>query len=92
MKSKMQSEKRCYICDAYGYVEEHHIFFGTANRKKSERYGLKVYLCYMHHRDSVIGVHFNRELDLSLKKKAQKIFEKEHSREEFMQEFGKNYL
>ena len=92
MKSIVQNEKRCYVCDAYGYLEEHHIFHGTANRKKSEKHGLKVYLCYLHHRDNVIGVHFNKELDLALKKKAQEIFEKQHSREEFMQEFGKSYL
>lgn len=92
MKSIVQSEKRCYVCDAYGYLEEHHIFHGTANRKKSEKHGLKVYLCYLHHRDNVIGVHFNKELDLALKKKAQEIFEKQHSREDFMQEFGKSYL
>lgn len=92
MKSIMQKEKRCFICDSCGYVESHHIFHGTANRKLSERHGLKVYLCYLHHRDSVTGVHFNRELDLSLKRIGQKAYEKQHSREEFIKEFGKNYL
>lgn len=92
MKSIIQTEKRCYICDACGYVEEHHIFHGTANRKLSEKHGLKVYLCYMHHRDTVSGVHFNSELDTKLKRIGQQYYEKQHSREEFMREFGKNYL
>ena len=92
MKSILQTEKKCYICGCMGYVEEHHVFHGTANRKKSERHGLKVWLCYMHHRDSTIGVHFNAELDRKLKEIGQAAFERQHSRREFMQEFGKNYL
>lgn len=95
MAGSIMEEKHtqtCYICGIGGYLEEHHIFYGTANRKKSERAGLKVHLCYLHHRDSVTGVHFNRELDIALKKKAQQAYEQIHSREEFMQEFGKNYL
>ena len=43
MKSILQTEKKCYICGCMGYVEEHHVFHGTANRKKSERHGLKVW-------------------------------------------------
>lgn len=92
MKSIIQTEKKCYVCGCTGYVEEHHIFHGTANRKKSERHGLKVWLCYLHHRDSIVGVHFNSDLDRKLKEVAQTEFEKQHSRKEFMAEFGKNYL
>lgn len=91
-KSVIQNEKRCYICDAVGYLEEHHIYHGMGRRKLSEKYGMKVYLCYMHHRDSVVGVHFNKMNDLMLKKKGQEVFEKMHSREEFISIFGKSYL
>lgn len=38
------------------------------------------------------GVHFNRELDLKLKRECQEKFEETHSREEFMKIIGKNYL
>ena len=31
---------RCWLCGRWGWLEEHHIF-GGANRKKSEKYGLK---------------------------------------------------
>lgn len=92
MKSIIQTEKKCYVCGCKSYVEEHHIFHGTSNRKKSEKHGLKVYLCYVHHRDSRIGVHFSPELDRKLKEEAQRIFELSHTRKEFMKEFGRNYL
>jgi hypothetical protein len=47
MKSiiKGDSEDRCYICGRAEWIERHHIFNGTANRKKSEKYGLTVHLC-----------------------------------------------
>jgi hypothetical protein len=47
MKSILQDEKECYVvanrlipvdytkCSRYANLEEHHIFFGTANRKLS---------------------------------------------------------
>ena len=74
------------------HVAEHHIFYGSANRKKSEEYGLKVYLCGPHHNLSNDGVHFNPTLDLLLKKFAQKKFEEKYSHEKFMEVFHKNYL
>lgn len=54
-KSIIQKKKECIICNSLN-VEEHHVFFGTANRKLSEKYGLKVYLCAEHHRGTR-GVH-----------------------------------
>ena len=50
-KSIIQSEKKCFICGS-PYVEEHHIFFGTANRRLSESRGLKCWLCNYHHTGS----------------------------------------
>lgn len=85
--------KTCFACGAEGYVEEHHIFHGTANRKKSEKTGIKVHLCYLHHRDSALGVHGeNVELDRKLKEAGQRAYEQLHSRKEFIHEFGRNYL
>lgn len=73
MKSIIQNEKECYICRS-PYVEEHHIFYGTANRKLSEKYGLKIWLCSEHHRGRT-GVHFCKELDSEIKDLAEKKFE-----------------
>lgn len=91
-KSIMQTEKRCYVCGTTYDIHEHHIFYGTANRKQSEKHGFKVYLCGRHHNLSNKGVHFDRELDLRIKQDCQRLFEKTHSREEFMSIIGKNYL
>lgn len=92
MKSIIQKEKRCIVCHNPN-TEEHHIFFGTANRKLSEKYGLKVYLCSKHH-TGTRGVHGKngKELDTYLKQLAQSRFEEKESREKFRQIFGISYL
>ncbi len=92
MKSIIQNEKECFLCKTIYNLHNHHIFYGTANRRLSEKYGLKVWLCGNHHNLSNEGVHFNRELDLHIKRIGQAAFEKTHTREEFMKIFGKNYL
>ena len=88
MKSIIQSEKECYLCQGINDLEEHHVIFGTSNRKNSEKYGLKVFLCHTCH----TIVHHNRKVDLKLKEVAQKRFEETHTRDEFRQIFGKSYL
>ena len=70
----------------------HHIFYGTANREVSERNGFKVYLCGYHHNLSNFGVHFDKKLDIALKRYAQQIYEQEHTREDFIKLVGKSYL
>lgn len=93
MKSVVQDRKECFVCHTEQNLHDHHIFFGVANRKLSERHGMKVWLCGYHHNLSDEGVHFNKELDQMLKEVAQMAFEKKlGSREEFMQIFGRNYL
>lgn len=93
MKSVLQKEKKCAVCGTTYNLHDHHIFFGTSNRKHSETFGLKVWLCAEHHNMSDQGVHFNKALDLHLKKVAQRKFEEIHgTRETFISVFGKNYL
>ena len=93
MKSVLQKERECFVCKTTANLNEHHVLYGTANRKKSERYGYKVYLCSHHHNMSDEGVHFNKPLDLALKAMAQEHFEKNHgSRTDFIKEFGKAWL
>jgi hypothetical protein len=92
MESIIQKEKQCYACGTTYNLHDHHIIFGTANRRNSERFGLKVWLCQEHHTGSA-GVHFNRDFDLHLKKLAQEHFEAEFgARNEFRSIFGKSYL
>ena len=98
MKSIIQSEKECYLCRFfYSFentrnLEDHHIFFGIANRRLSEKYGLKVWLCKNHHNNGPEAVHNNSSNSLILKQIAQREFEKAHTREEFMKIFGENKL
>ena len=93
MESIIQSEKECYICKNTIGLHSHHILFGTSNRKQSEKYGLKVYLCYHHHNGSNEAVPFNKTLDLHLKRIAQRYFEEKYGdRKEFIRVFGRNYL
>lgn len=74
------------------YIDIIDVFYGTANRKKSEEFGCWVYLCAGHHNMTDYSVHFNKELDLKLKKECQKEFEKNGTREEFRRIFGRSYL
>lgn len=93
MKSVIQKQKMCLVCNTPYNLHEHHIFEGTANRRMSEKFGLKVFLCARHHNMSNEGVHFNKELDLSIKQLGQKYFERHYgSRDYFIEKFGKSYL
>ena len=89
--SIVQTEKECWFCGARSGLEEHHIFAGVANRKISEKYGLKVWLCHDHHTGDG-GAQYNRELGDQLKQEAQKAFERLHGHEMWMQLIRKNYL
>ena len=70
----------------------HHVVFGTAERKLSERHGLKIYLCPDHHEFSEEAVHRNKDINLMLRKAAEIVFITKNSYEEWMKIFGKNYL
>lgn len=73
--------------------EQHHVFFGTGQKKISDKYGFYAYLCPNHHRGQPDGVHGgNKELNLTLKRHCQREFEKEYLHSDFMKEIGRNYL
>ena len=92
-KSIVSNEKICFVCDTPFNIHKHHVFEGTGRRKLSEKYGCWVYLCGYHHNMSNEGVHFNKELELRLKKQCQTTWESLFgSREEFIKLFGRNYL
>lgn len=93
MNTVLQVKKECYACHRTANLHDHHVFYGTANRKKSEKYGLKVWLCPYHHNMSDEGVHFNKALDTRLKQMAQAYFELYiGDRAMFIKEFGKSFL
>lgn len=88
----------CYLCarlyndDSPQKTEEHHVFFGTRQRDKSEAEGLKVRLCTLHHRTGPEAVHRNADINRRLQIEAQKVWELSHSHAEWMTLMGRNYL
>lgn len=91
MDSILQDEKKCFICGRKTGLHSHHVMFGNPNRKLSELYGLKVYLCQPHHTGDK-GVHKDIRLDWQLKRIAQEQFERRYDRNKWMEVFGRNYL
>ena len=91
-ESRIQKDKEyCYICGKalYGVVDPHHIFEGTANRRKSDEDGFVVYV----HRCCHTWLHNHPLSMITYKKRAQRIFEEElGSREDFIKRYGKSYL
>lgn len=88
----------CYLCIKQNHnyrihpvVHEHHIY-GGPNRATSEAEGLKVYLCLAHHIDGPLAVHNNQNNMRILQKDGQIAFERTHTRDEFMELIGRNYL
>lgn len=79
------------ICNDRG-LHEHHIYEGFGRRRQSEKMGAKVWLCAKHHNMSDYGIHFNKEEDMELKRACQRKYEETHTREEFMELIGRNYL
>ena len=78
-------------CRKFPYLEAHHVF-GGANRKKSEEYGLKVYLCLEHHREGPEAVHRNHDMMRLVQQEGQRAFRLVYPEIDFRKEFGKNYL
>ena len=91
--SIIQNEKKCYVCGSIYNIHIHEVYFGK-NRKKSIEDGCCVYLCGKHHNLSNEGVHFNKELDLELKRLAQETWMNYYNKtkEEFIKRYGRSYL
>ena len=91
MHSIFSDEKQCWICGSCRWLELHHVM-GGANKKKSEKYGLMVYLCHYCHNEPPHGVHHNKTRMDWLRAEGQKRFEAKHPELDFLKVFGKNYL
>lgn len=99
MKSIMhEKDGTCYLCMKLEgnyfpqlVTQEHHVIFGTSNRRLSERYGLKVYLCVAHHLTGPDAVHRNEKVRKMLCADAQERFEEKYPQISFQNVFGKNW-
>lgn len=89
--------KRCFLCgrnDPGDPLEKHHLL-GGANRKKSEKYGLVVYLCHAEcHLYGEYAVHNNTDTRHALEAWGQKkaMEENNWTTEDFIRVFGRNYI
>ena len=87
----------CFICGMNTNLEPldcHHVF-GASNRKKSEKYGLKVYI--HHNKCHIFGensVHRNAKVNQALQSFVQKKAMRHYgwTIEQFREIFGKNYI
>lgn len=95
-KSIMQpkGDRRCYLCMLLDgdftykpYLEEHHVLFGNTHAF-AEAEGLKVNLCLEHHRNGPAAVHNNAKNARILMANAQEVYERTHTREEWMRYWG----
>lgn len=93
----MSRDRVCWLCgggEGFEPIDRHHIF-GGAFRKKSEKYGLVVDL---HHFSCHIfgpeAAHQNKETMRRLHEYGQRKAMEENgwTKEDFIMEFGKNYL
>lgn len=95
LKSVLQNDlSKCYVTGSTP-VAIHHIFPGTARRRKCERYGFIVALKPELHNMGNESVHANpnKGLDLELKQSAQRYYEAHYGkRMNFIYDFGRSYL
>lgn len=94
--SIMQTElDRCYRCGRTdGKIDFHEVFGGVANREKSKRLGLWVMLCHSSCHQGRHGVHMDANEARYLHELGQKAAMEAYgwTKEDFIREFGKNYL
>ena len=74
---------KCYYCGKEGKMDLHEVY-GGSNRKRSIKNGLVVPLCRKHHQ--------NEEILNELKIETQKMYEVNHTRDEFIKLIGKSYI
>ena len=97
MESILQTERKCLICGRQGDLDCHHAISGNSNRKNSEKYGLKIWLCRLCHKSLhdkgkvfIDEWHYVTETDIKIL--AQRKWEETYgSREDFIKVFGKSF-
>ena len=93
-QSIISNKKECFRCHTISNLHKHHIFFGTANRKKSDKDGCWIWLCGIHHNLSNAGIHFDKEYDLKIKKLTEEKWLEYYDEDvkSFINRYGRNYL
>lgn len=89
--SYIGNQEECFICKKRYNLETHHIMNGPY-KAASEKYGLLIKVCSDCHTMAPDSIHRDSKMKKRLKQFGQKYFEQTHPREEFIKEFGQNYL
>ncbi len=80
---------KCFLTGSTNNIHIHHVF-GAANRKNSEKYGFLVPLRADWHNMADYGVHFNKDLDLILKRLCQDYWLQNYgTQKDFINVFGR---
>ena len=101
MRPSLYPGDSCIFCGS-PYTVTHHIFPGSGRRHVSDREGCTCRLCNPHHNMSDHSVHFDKDLDLWLRKDCQARWERremsesgigpDEARERFRSTFYESYL
>jgi len=95
-----RDRRRCWLCmqlrhdyseHAEGTLHKHHVFMGPL-RRLSEAEGFYVWLCPEHHTAGRDAVHMNHAVCLKLQRQMQQVYEKSHTRQEFIRLTGRSYI
>lgn len=93
-----QRDGRCYLCvllnndnRIHRILHKHHIYGGPL-REISEAEGFTVDLCVGHHEFTKDAVHENHKNLRLLQQICQRKYEETHTRQQFMELTGRNYL
>lgn len=91
--SILQDKKECYVCHTKLNVRTHEVYYGR-NRQNSIKDGCCIYLCDKHHNMSDVGIHFNKELDLKVKKIMEQKWIEYYNKtiDDFTRRYMRNYL
>ena len=93
-ESILQDRICCKKCGAVRNLHAHEVFGGSANRDKSKKDKMVIYLCGKHHNLSSEGIHSNRKWDLEEKRSAQIVWMDfyQKTEEQFIERYGRSYL
>lgn len=92
-----EKDGTCYLCRMrgnyrkYPITHKHHVFGGPL-RAISEAEGFTVDLCPDDHEFGTEAVHRNQENMRLIQRECQREYEKTHTRQQFMELIGRNYL
>lgn len=93
MDSILQTKRECLVCNTTYDLHKHHVFYGIANRKLSDKHGCWCWLCANHHNMSDQGIHFDKTLDKTVKAQCQRMWMgDDRTVEEFIKIFGRSFI